>query len=399
MITLSQGSSGGQPDKQCAELRWLDVSPASMFNGTTLGVPWPQGMYRPRQSFVLHNDKGAEIPLQTWALAYWPDGSLKWTAHAIACGGEMTAAMRLSPGESEGPLPRIIISETADTIEVDTGTMKCRIGRAGKVVIRSIERNGRVLAQDGELVCLRQDRAEAPEDGNIRQERSIGFIEKAVVEQAGPLRAAVCLQGTHKSGGARAWLPFVLRLYFYWGGNTIRVMHTFIYDGDEHKDFVRGIGLRFAVPMHDQLHDRHIRFTGQDNGLWAEAVRGLTGLRRDPGQTTREAQVAGMPAPSVEEMDPRVANRLKLIPAWGDFTLSQLSADGFQIRKRTKPGHGWIAAGAGKRASGAGYVGGVSGGMAFGIRHFWQKHPSQLDIRGAASDKAEVTMWLWSPDA
>jgi hypothetical protein len=37
--------------------------------------------------------------------------------------------------------------------------------------------------------------------------------------------------------------------------------------------------------------------------------------------------------------------------------------------------------------------------MAFGIRDFWQKHPSQLDIRGAATDTAKVTMWLWSLDA
>ena len=35
---------------------------------------------------------------------------------------------------------------------------------------------------------------------------------------------------------------------------------------------------------------------------------------------------------------------------WGDFTLSQLTADGFAIRKRTKPGHGWISAAAGRRA-------------------------------------------------
>jgi hypothetical protein len=41
----------------------------------------------------------------------------------------------------------------------------------------------------------------------------------------------------------------------------------------------------------------------------------------------------------------------------------------------------------------------VSGGAAFGVRNFWQSHPAQLDVRGAGGDEAEVTMWLWSPEA
>ena len=35
-------------------------------------------------------------------------------------------------------------------------------------------------------------------------------------------------------------LPFVVRLYFYAGGEAIRVMHTITYDGDEAKDFILG---------------------------------------------------------------------------------------------------------------------------------------------------------------
>jgi hypothetical protein len=151
--------------------------------------------------------------------------------------------------------------------------------------------------------------------------------------------------------------------------------------------------------MRDPLHDRHVRFSGEGRGLWGEAVRGLTGLRRDPGQAARDAQVAGRATPSAEQFPSSVRDRLGYIPAWGDFTLRQLSADGFHIHKRTAPGHGWIRAGAGTRASGLGYIGGVSGGVAFGLRDFWQRHPTQLDIRGAAGDSAEVTLWLWSPDA
>src|SRR5437773_375252 len=103
-------------------------------------------------------------------------------------------------------------------------------------------------------------------------------------------------------------------------------------------------------------------------GMLAEAVKGITGLRRDPGAAVRAAQIAGTKLPDPSTWDQRVTTRLQYIPEWGDYTLAQLSADGFTLRKRTKKGYGWIGAGGGKRASGFGYVGGVSGGFSFGLR-------------------------------
>ncbi len=215
------------------------------------------------------------------------------------------------------------------------------------------------------------------------------------------MRAVLRLTGKHQSaGGARAWLPFTVRLYFHAGGDAVRIVHSFVFDGDENRDFLRGLGVRFAVPMRDPLHDRHVRFAGEGDGLWAEGVRNLSGLRRDPGPEVVNAQLAGRACPPVEQFPERVRTRLDYIPAWGDYTLAQLSPDSFAIRKRTKPGHAWVPAAHGGRAPGVGFIGGATGGgVAFGLRDFWQRFPTQLDVRGAAGDAAEVTLWLWSPDA
>ena len=115
-------------------------------------------------------------------------------------------------------------------------------------------------------------------------------------------------------------------------------MHSFVFDGDERKDFIRGLGLRFNVAMSDLPHDRHIRFAGEGSGLWAEGVRNLTGLRRHPGQEVIDAQLAGEKCPPVSQFPENVARRLDLIPYWGDYTLTQNSSDAFEIRKRTKAG-------------------------------------------------------------
>ena len=54
---------------------------------------------------------------------------------------------------------------------------------------------------------------------------------------------------------------------------------------------------------------------------------------------------------------------------------------------------------AGTRALGLGYVGSPQGGVALAARYFWQRHPTQIDIRDAAFDQARLGLWLWSPDA
>ena len=43
---------------------------------------------------------GQAVPVQTWPLAYWPDGSVKWTGHAIAATANLAGPLTLTPGAS-----------------------------------------------------------------------------------------------------------------------------------------------------------------------------------------------------------------------------------------------------------------------------------------------------------
>lgn len=387
-----------QPTQDAGSFHWLESETPTTLTGTTWGVPFAKGESPAGQTLQLVNDKNNSVPAQTWPLAYWPDGSMKWLAVAIPPGAGASSSFKLQPGTpADVGTNRITTRQADDTLEISTGLIRCVVGRSATSLIRSVERSGRVTLQSAELVAMRQD---GPSDGDaVRRETFVGQIKEAVIEQSGPVRAVVRISGEHQNAAGRAWLPFTVRLYFYAGSDVIRVMHTFIFDGDEQKDFLCGLGLRFNVPMSDPSYDRHVRFVGEGHGLFAEAVRGITGLRRDPGADVRAAQIAGKPTPPLAEWDPRVSEKLAFVPEWGDYTLTQLSADGFQIRKRTKPGCGWIAAGAGKRAAGVAYVGGISGGVSFGVRDFWEKHPAQLDLRQMQTETAQATAWLWSPEA
>lgn len=399
VLTAASGTTLARPIEvnpgKGAWVRWLDGAAAPVAQGVTWGTPWPRGQQRETKNFVLRGADQKLLALQSWPLAYWPDGSLKFTAHALA------------PGEPPGDGPfevlaksakhasTITVKESAAAIDIDTGAINCRFARSGATIITSVTRGSVEALRDVKLVLLRQDRAAGGDEAQLRQEKFEGLVGKVTLEQRGPVRAVVKVEGKHANGG-RGWLPFTLRFYLYAGSEALRVMHTIVFDGDENKDFIRGIGLRFSAPVNSELYDRHVRFAGHDGGVFGEAVRGLTGLRRDPGKKAREAQVEGRAAGEIEKY---ARDRLQYIPAFGDWTLFQPNADSFTVRKRTADGHAWLDSSRGARAAGLGYFGGPAGGVAFGIRNFWQSHPAQIDIRAGASDSATITLWVWAPEA
>jgi hypothetical protein len=222
-------------------------------------------------------------------------------------------------------------------------------------------------------------------------------LTRLTIEQRGPVRAVIKAEGVHNSGTGPQ-LPFTIRFYAYAGARHLRIVHSFVYDGAPERDVIAGLGLRTDVPLRDAPHDRHLRLA-TDGALFVEAVRPLTGLRRDPGAAFRHAQTEGRATPPLAQMAAAVRDKLDAIPTWGDFWLEQANAHGYRIDKRTSAGHAWVGAQEGSRAPGLAYVGGPSGGGAMAQRWFWQSHPSALAITHADTDTAQLTTWLWSPRA
>ena len=384
-LRASTGAGGGA--------NWLDGAPPERHEGVTWGQPWPRGTRLARD----YRLAGGEA-LQSWPLAWWPDGSIKWTGHAAPADAARGAALKVEPGRGQAPLATVQVREAADALTVSVGETVWIVGRQGSAIIRRATTGGTTVMGNVALTATALDRSEDDGANPARLLRYTGRIERAVVEQNGPIRAVIRVEGRHEGEGEQ-WLPFSLRLYFHAGSASVRIVHSLIFDGDPAHRFIRGLGLQGDVPMRDALVDRHVRFAGQDGGLWAEAVRPLTGLRRDPGAAFRAAQVAGRAVPPLATMAATVRDKLDYIPAWGDFRLRQPNADGFTITKRTGPGHGWIDVDGGTRAAGLGYIGGAGGGVAFAMHDFWQRCPVGLDVTGATSETARFSLWYHAPDA
>ena len=393
----ASGPRTGLTGHGAVPIRWLEGAPPTLA-GTTFGVPWPRGALPGDQGFALRAVDGTAVPVQSWPTAWWPDGSLKWSAHAVSGAASRADEYSLAPGTAATPASRVTVKESKGVVTVDTGVVLVTFPRSGSEVIERIERSGAVIARRGRLIASAQDKPSGDAPEQIKTTRYESSVDKVTVEQKGPIRALVKVEGTHRKG-RREWLPFTLRFSLFAGSDAIRLVHTFVFDGDESKDFINGLGVEFAVPMRGELYDRHVRLAGSDGGVLGEAVRPITGLRRDPGAAVRSAQVAGEALPDPATWDQRVTSRLHWIPAWGDYRLSQPNARGFEIVKRTGAGASWVRSDGGERAAGLGYVGSPSGGFAFGMKDFWQLHPTELEISGAAGDEATARVWMWSPRA
>jgi hypothetical protein len=113
-----------------AQLRWLGNAAPAIDTGVSFGVPWPRGAVSKSQAFALTAADGSALPLQWWPLAYWPDGSIKWTGFATVAKG--AGDFRLGPGSPAAPASQIKLTESADVIEIDTGKIRARIPKQAR---------------------------------------------------------------------------------------------------------------------------------------------------------------------------------------------------------------------------------------------------------------------------
>jgi hypothetical protein len=388
-------------------LHWLGDAPPGGPAGVSWGVPWPKGVLKKSDALTLTTADGKSIPVQTWPVAYWPDGSVKWSGQAIAATAGLTGPFTLAPSSAANSSPtaaKINVVDTAGAIDIDTGVVRARIAKKGEALIESLAVGDRVVAQNGKLIAQLEDRSRYASDRIVREEDFTSRVDSVTLEQSGPIRAVVKITGQHKSlTGERAWLPFSVRLYFFAGSGAIKLTHTFIFDGDAAKDFIKGLGLSFTVPFKEELQNRHIRFSGDADGIWVQPVRMLPGYRSQAGQqigNLYDNHLGGERIPNLADLSPQSRNSILTVPVWADARLTQLGPNNWTIEKRTAtPGSSWLHVTDGHRARGLAVLADVSGGLAVGVKDFWQKAPASFEITGGASAAGELKIWLWSPDA
>ncbi|MCS2335230.1 DUF6250 domain-containing protein [Bacteroides sp. BFG-606] len=412
-------------------LHWIGDTP-EQDKAVSFGVPFDEGDVFPATPLRLKVNEYQDIPVDTWPLAYWPDGSVKWSgvAGVIPAGTErltLEKASKKAKTTNKQPKASISITETPENIQIETGVLSVFIPRYGDFLIDSLLYKGTKVGEKAHLICSTQSKPIQENTSQISFTRYIGEIKSVTVERLGSVRALIKLEGVHRnrnkeidtnysegnyandsdenSQNNREWLPFVVRLYFYAGSEQIKMVHSFIYDGDQKMDFIRSLGIRFDVPMREALYNRHVAFSCADGGVWSEPVQPLVGRRMltmpqvQDELSLQQQQMEGKRIPPYEAFDEKNRELLNDWASWNDYRLSQLTADAFSIRKRTNGDAPWIGTFSGTRSDGYAFAGDITGGLGLCLHDFWQSYPSSIEISDARTPVATLTAWLWSPDA
>lgn len=402
-----------------ARLHWIGKVPEGD-KPVSFGIPFSKGELKPSDSFALTTDKGEVLPADFWPTAYWPDGSVKWGGFATVVPGgtegvvferkekkgkEKSDVKEKNEGQENGAPGALSVSETDRQICIRAGSLEAYIPKSGNAVLDSLVLDGRRLAGHGLLVCTTQDAPYLEGIGSISFRDFVGAVSKVTVERAGDVRAVVKVEGSYgtaRPGEKEGFLPFTVRLYFYAGSEQVRLVHTFIYNGDQHRDFIRSLGVRFEVPLREQAYNRHVAFATHDGGVWSESVQPLNGRRiltsgRDASFELQQVQGKRIPEPSF--FDEKNQDLLRHWAKWNTYRLSQPNDQGYSIQKRAHQNNQWVGTHTGQRADGYAFLGDVSGGLGLSLKDFWQSYPASMQVDSATHDVAYLTAYLWSPDA
>ena len=247
------------------------------------GVPIPRGALRsPHAAKLVVAGRPGELDARP--IAYWPDGSVKWLLlmfplpAATALEGRPPEAGEASNSDihfqvtlrNDKPVPcrllvgtdataaplnqRLTVAKTADGVVIDTGPLQLSLGQGTRWLRAAVAHGESILRQSSApqafVDFLRPEGASivsgtthpegTPDPGPVT-------IASVTVEEAGPLRAVVRLEG---QADCREPARVIMRFELWAGRPFVRLFHTVEFlHADPRMAMVRGLGLRLPLAL------------------------------------------------------------------------------------------------------------------------------------------------------
>ena len=188
----------------------------------TSGVPFAKGILGDAQRCELRGPDGKAIPGQFRALAYWPDGSVKWLLidFLASTQGGQEQVHRLRYNVAPGPAPETFrITDTKGGLTVETGELRAELSSQGFDPFGAISVGGRPVTSPTAGVELTDG------EGNPFLSGAQP-VEEMVVEAAGPVRTTVRVRGHFADEEGKQYMAYLCRLHFYAGQPWVRVVFS-----------------------------------------------------------------------------------------------------------------------------------------------------------------------------
>lgn len=357
-------------------MKWLDQA-VRVKKGISWGIPWDKGTLTKDEAVQL-NQLGNR-PAQTKVMAYWPDQSVKWTAHAAVFEENEKITNDLSRNDQEKTIP--VALEKYNGVYVDNGALQAFFPKQGVLgtVIEWIKVNGKRKAESLRLFAESDSK------------RLLALIEKIEVEENGPVKAVIKVTAKIMKN-EKCLQEVIVRFRFYQGVPHIEVVHTAIIASADSLD---GIGLELRTQLEGEPWNRHVRLMGEE-GIYTEPAQLLLSRRHAVANTHYERQLSGEIV-EFDQEEPELLIHARENAIWNQFHLTQLRPNHYEITKKTGQDYTDLQIGCGNRSKGMVYVGGRSGGISCAIEKFWEKAPREIAVTELTGTSTKITLWLWTP--
>ncbi len=293
----------------------------------TSGIPLAKGELKETADTALFSADGKQLPLQTEVLARWLDGSVRWLLldfqADLAAGEKKTFLLRYGKDTKRAPVKwpvdrPVRVENKQGVVQIDTGPARLVLSPNSFRLLDAVW-----LDADGDGKFADDERITGPDGAGIvlatpdgRSFRADLSEAKMTVEQAGPLRACVRVDGHHADSDGQMF-RYTVRMHAFRGQPFVRFQYTFMNDNP---------------------------------GQWMSSVDSLELVFAPTG----EAKSGGI-------LDGKQAAGGRVF---------QLDEAHYELDG--KP--------AGDRASGWAAIDGTRGGLAVGVREFWQNWPKSLEL-------------------
>ena len=278
----------------------------------TFGVPFADGVLENGTPVRIIDGSGKALPIQTQPLTLWNKDLkfVKWLlvdTQIDAHNGENELLLEY-PAAEDSPKPekQLNIKERDGMIAVDTGAMILYLKKNfyawrqpnnpdafARCLVKTDNGWHDVFkGSPGPFLYMKD------QHGNYYDSCTAGPAPRIVVEESGPLRACIRIDGYHATKDGQRFCPYVLRIHLYAGKSDMRIFHTFVYDQEPDKIELSAIGMKFPL---DLGHNLRVALGGEDDVHWAMNWQNMSVLQSD--DRTYTALMDDGPLPAGEKSD------------------------------------------------------------------------------------------------
>ncbi len=249
LLCLEAEGGEGRPPMNVPMTVWEQAGADRSGDIATGGIPLPDGLVANPQQLRVLNSAGKVLPAQFSALDRWrasPSKAIRWCLvsfpASLPAGGKSQYVLRFV-GTNAPPPPGtpLKVTENAGGVTVVTGPLKFVVSKSSANLFDGVwldtNRNKRFdsgeqvvdsSSDNGALLVADDWPAEKIKAGD-QYLSSAGAPKSVTIEESGPVRACVCIRGSHLPKGqgfAEGLYDYTVRIYAYAGQPYVRVFYT-----------------------------------------------------------------------------------------------------------------------------------------------------------------------------